>query len=391
MTKAMTPAFGVILAGLILVGCGTPPRIEGGVVATASASPSGTVGPSPSGAATPPPGATPGPGCSSGGSGPAPEPTLQASPAATASPSSTSGSITGSAGWPPSGPAPQLIYAISTAGASHGAYSSETVAGQFSYTIKGVAPGTYYVFSAVRPLVCKAQGTVVGAPYSAFPRCVGTSCSHAPLQVIVKAGQITDQVDPGDWYSPDKTVPAPPTELVSDPPPQFGGKTYSSARDAAIGTARSHAGALLVASMAACPVNRACVSIGKQHDGTQAAYFDGEGGSNGDRLACLTYVVHDPKGWRGVRSQCPAGFPAVGKGGLVWLGGVTASCGANVRSSPGPKGKVVACLQHHTPVSIDGGPVYAPMSSTDGIWWHLAGRGWMADNFLIYPEICGCD
>ena len=42
-------------------------------------------------------------------------------------------------------------------------------------------------------------------------------------------------------------------------------------------------------------------------------------------------------------------------------------------------------------VSIDAGPAYAPMSSTDGIWWHLAGKGWMADDFLIFPETCGCD
>jgi hypothetical protein len=180
--------------------------------------------------------------------------------------------------------------------------------------------------------------------------------------------------------------------MVSEPPPPFSGKTYASARDAAVATARAHAAALLVESMATCPINRACIFIGRQHDGTQSAYFDGEGGSNGERLSCLTYVVHDAAGWRGVRSQCPAGFPALGKAGLVWLGGVTAgSCGANVRSAPGPTGKVVTCLQHHTPVSIDRGPAYAPMSSTDGIWWHLAGRGWMADNFLIFPETCGCD
>src|SRR5256885_16689658 len=103
----------------------------------------------------------------------------------------------------------------------------------------------------------------------------------------------------------------------------------------------------------------------------------------------MTYVVNGAAGWRGARSQCAAVFPAVGKSGMVWLGGATASCGANVRSAPGPQGKVVACLQHHTGVSIDGGPAYAPMSSTDGIWWHLAGQGWMADDFLIFPEIFG--
>jgi hypothetical protein len=322
-------------------------------------------------------------------------PTSTVSPTATASPSSTLGTITGSAGYgPPTGVAPQLIYAISTAGASHGAYSTEIVAGQYSYSIKGVAPGAYYVFSAVRPLVCKGQGTVLGAPYSAFWKCGGspTCGTHEPLEVIVNAGATTERVDPADWFRPDKTVPAPPIEIVSDPPPPSAGKTYASAREAAVATARSHAAALVVDSVVTCPVNRACVSIGTEHDGTGSAYFNGEGGTNGEVLACMTYVVHDPAGWRGVRSQCPAAFPAVGRSGMVWLGGVTAgSCGANVRSSPGPTGKVVACVQHHTPVSIDGGPTYVPMSTTDGIWWHLTGRGWMADNFLIFPETCGCD
>jgi hypothetical protein len=388
MTKApgiaafadLGPAMGVILASLIFAGCDSQPRTEGGIVATASASPSGTVGSSPSAV------------CSSGAPSPAPGSTLQASPSATASPPSTSGAISGTAGWPPTGVAPQLIYAISTAGPSHGAYSTETVSGQFSYTIKGVAPGAYYVFAALRPLICKGQGTVIGASYSAFATCGSPSCSHAPLEVIVKAGATTDQIYPSDWYSSDNLVPAPPIGIVSALPPQSGTQTYASARDAAVATARVHAAAIVVDVMATCHINRACITIGQEHDGTEAAYFNGEGGSNADVLACMTYVVHDPAGWRGVRSQCPAVFPGVGQIGMVWLGGVTAgSCGANVRSSPGPTGKVVACLQHHTGVTIDSGPVYAPMSSMDGIWWRLAGQGWMADDLLIYPELCGCD
>src|SRR2546426_2977417 len=389
----MRRAVVMILGGLLLVACGTPSRTQTGVVASASASPSGSISPGPSNDPGASSAATPSAGCSSGSSA-ATASTFQASPVAPVSPSSASGAIAGTVGWPPTGAAPQLIYAISTTGASHGAYFAETVAGQFSYTMKGVAPGAYYVFAAVRPLVCKESGTVVGAPYSAFWKCGGlpTCGTHEPVEVTVKAAATTDRVDPADWFTSDKTVPAPPIAIVSDPPPQSAGKTYASAREAAATTARTHAAALIVDSMATCPINRACVSVGKQHDGTQAAYFEGEGGSNGDVLACLTYVVHDPAGWRGVRSQCPAVFPAVGKTGMVWLGGVTAgSCGANVRSSPGPAGKVVACLQHHTSVSLDDGPAYALMSTTDGIWWPLAGQGWMADDFLIFPEICGCD
>jgi len=193
--------------GLILVSCGTSPQKQGGVVASASASPSGAARPSST--------TTAWAGCGGGGSSPASGPTLQASPATT----STSGIIAGTAGFPtPNGVAPQLIYAVSTAGAAHGVYSTEIVAGQFSYAIKGVAPGEYYVFSAVRPLVCKGQGTVLGAAYSEFATSGNPSASHAPLPVIVKAGATTDRVDPGDWYTTDKTVPAPPIELVSDPP-----------------------------------------------------------------------------------------------------------------------------------------------------------------------------
>lgn len=369
-----------------MMACGPTvvPSAQSSPPATASSTSTPTGWPSPSATTTP------GSSCGSG----APAPTLQASPAATGSPSISSGAVAGTIGFPFGAAAPQLVYAISTSGPSHAAYSTETVAGQSSYSIKGVAPGEYHVFAAVRPLVCKEGGTVVGAPYSDFWKCGATpACgTHGPAQVIVKVSATTDRVDPADWFTSDKTVPAPPPEIVSKPPPQSAGKIYASAREAAAATARAHAAALMVDSMANCPVNRACISIGNQHDGTQSAYFNGEGGSNADVLACMTYVVHDPAGWRGVRSQCPAVFPAVGQSGMVWLGGVTAgSCGANVRSSPGPTGKVVACLQHHTGVSIDGGPVYAPMSSMDGIWWHLAGQGWMADDLLIFPEICGCD
>jgi hypothetical protein len=374
--RFIAPAFGSILVGLVLVSCGTPPQKQGAAVPNASG-------------VTASPLATP-PGVCAGASSPAAGPTAQPSAAATSSPSGATGAITGLTGITPGGVAPQLIYAISTSGESHGAYSTETVTGQFSYTIKGVAPGEYYVYSALRPLVCKGQGTVVGAAYSNFLS-GGPSASHAPLPVIVKGGATTDRVDAADWYTSDKTVPAPPIAIVSDPPISPSGKTYASAREAAVATARAHAAALVVDNMATCPVNRACVSVAKQHDGTRAAYLEGQGGSNGEVLACLTYAVHDAAGWRGVRSQCPAAFPALGKSGMVWLGGVGAGCGANVRSAPGPTGKVVACIQHHTGVSIDAGPTYAPMATTDGIWWHLAGHGWMADNFLIYPEICGCD
>jgi hypothetical protein len=212
------------------------------------------------------------------------------------------------------------------------------------------------------------------------------------MQVVVKSNATTAGIELIDWNQPGHAVPAPPSWIVpADPFFEAAGQIYASARQAATAIAAPRAFAQIVGLIQRCPVNRACISMGVQHDGTRSAYFVGQSGSNKDLLPCVTYVVHDPAGWRGVRSQCAASFPAVGQRGLVWLGGVGAGCGANVRSLPGPKGKVTGCVQHHTSVSIDGGPVYVPMASTDGIWWHLKGRGWMADDFLIYPEICGCD
>jgi len=35
-----------------------------------------------------------------------------------------------------------------------------------------------------------------------------------------------------------------------------------------------------------------------------------------------------------------------------------------------------------TQVKVFGEPVYAPMSGTNGLWWNLEGRGWMADTYL---------
>jgi hypothetical protein len=55
---------------------------------------------------------------------------------------------------------------------------------------------------------------------------------------------------------------------------------------------------------------------------------------------------------------------------------------ANVRTAP--KGKIVACLHDGTVVGVDKGPVWAPMASMDGMWWRIAGRGWMADDYLRY-------
>jgi hypothetical protein len=73
-------------------------------------------------------------------------------------------------------------------------------------------------------------------------------------------------------------------------------------------------------------------------------------------------------------------WPAVGASGLVSLGLWAQDQCANVRSTPA--GSVVGRIKDGTVVKLDGGPDYMPMSGMDSLWWHVAGKGWMADDFL---------
>jgi hypothetical protein len=95
--------------------------------------------------------------------------------------------------------------------------------------------------------------------------------------------------------------------------------------------------------------------------------------------ACYLYLFEDASGWHFVNAACvQATGDTPGANDFVRVSG--GGC-ANVRSEPGTKSKVVACLPDHTTVDVDSAPVY-----TDGkIWWHLSGKGWMAHDFLIAP------
>jgi hypothetical protein len=294
--------------------------------------------------------------------------------------------IAGRVNYPSDFVPPQLVYAINTAGPKYGAYSAETVLNQGTYAIQGVAPGTYLVYSAVRPLACYTPtGGIVAAAYTDFVKCglINRCSAHKLLPVTVRSSASTSGIDVFDWYAdpptffpapPPKTVPQRPPLNISDPP-------YDSAYQAAIAIAMAGKTELLQDTMSTCPANHACRSIGEEHDGIQAAYFVGAAGSNADLLACVTYVYKDSSGWRGLRWHCrpDSVFPAVGQSGRVLLGKGETSC-VNVRTSPA--GAVVGCLNPGTAVRVDDGPVYLPMASMNGMWWHVAGKGWMADDYL---------
>lgn len=393
MVKGTASTVTGLLAIAVLAGCGAPvPRAGGGPTtsptldAMVSAAPWSSPAASPSAIPSAAPSPTPAPsgGCTPGSVLVSPEP-QQASALPTTSTSSTAGTITGHVTTPSEVIFPQLVYAISTAGPSHGAYSSETVWNQSNYTMKGVAAGTYFVYATNRPVECREGGQVLGAVYSSAVPCgLSVTCTnHAPLKVTVRVGTTTTGIDPIDWYTDTALMPPPPLSVVpADPPLQAAAKSYASAREAAVGIERSLHSALFVDALEACPQNRACIWVGTEHDGTSAAYFVGSGGSNGNWSVCTAYVYRDSAGWHGFRfDYCEGAFPAVGESGLVFVGLGSTEC-VNVRDAPGPKGAVVGCVKSGTVVQIDGGPVYSPMASINGVWWHLAGRGWIADTYL---------
>lgn len=137
---------------------------------------------------------------------------------------------------------------------------------------------------------------------------------------------------------------------------------------------------------ATCKNGDTCFIVGNPLSaivGTDAAVFSGATGlfpQGGLGSACVVYLSHDSAGWHYVNSACAqnSGFWP-GRDDHVF---VSSGC-ANVRTTPGLTSKVVSCLPANTVVSVDSAPVFA-----DGhIWWHLAGRGWMAHDFLVAPNL----
>ena len=363
-TTSATPSSEVASPGASATPVESPIPVE-------SASPSSTASPASSPIASP--------------SSPA-SPTSSPSPASSPSPSGSGlGAISGQLNFPSEFLPAQLVYAINVEGVGAGVEAIETVNNQGHYTIEGVPAGQYHVYSVRRPASKDDNGNYFVAAWSAFVPCgLDVSCpSHKELVVNVKAGSVSAGVNVYDWYAPSGTFVGPPAQILSNDPSIVNRlANYSNAYDAALGVARSSESAILVENMEGCPLNLACMQIGVEKVGTSAAYFVGIDGSNTDHLACNIYVYKTSVGWSGLRRDCREGvaFPGIGASGYVSLGIGNGNQCANVRSVP--KGSVVGCIKDGTKVVVDAGPTYAPFSGMDGMWWHVKGKGWMADDFL---------
>jgi streptogramin lyase len=115
--------------------------------------------------------------------------------------------------------------------------------------------------------------------------------------------------------------------------------------------------------------------------GTNAGTFIGRyseypGGGLGS--TCWVFMVEDFKGWHYLNAACVQN-PGSSPGAVDRV--VVTGC-ANVRQSHRLSAKVLGCLRNGTVVNLDTAPVYQDKH----VWWHLAGHGWMAHDFLVMPR-----
>lgn len=81
----------------------------------------------------------------------------------------------------------------------------DTMQNQSTYQIAGLAPGMYHVVAYIM------DGSYAGGYTQMVPCGLQASCTdHSLIDVEVKSGQDTPNVNPGDWYALDGTFPPKP-------------------------------------------------------------------------------------------------------------------------------------------------------------------------------------
>jgi hypothetical protein len=116
-----------------------------------------------------------------------------------------SGSIAGQLSYPSEFIPSQAIVAYVAGGNSQDYYYIITNEGTSSYQFDNLPPGNYYVVAYV-------IGGGLSAGYSqAVPCGLSVDCTdHSLISVAVTGGQVTQGVNPQDWYAPEGSFPAYP-------------------------------------------------------------------------------------------------------------------------------------------------------------------------------------
>lgn len=148
-------------------------------------------------------------------------PTETVTPLPTATPTSTAtplpptttpvipGSITGSLGYPTS-PVPPLRIVIIKIG-ENTFKTIDVPKSTPAFQINGLVPGKYYVIAYL--ITPGKTDPTYGGGYTKAVACGLTAkcVDHTLVEVEVKAGQITRNINPVDWYAPKGTFPKNPT------------------------------------------------------------------------------------------------------------------------------------------------------------------------------------
>jgi hypothetical protein len=118
------------------------------------------------------------------------------------------GAISGSLNYPSEGIPPLRIVAFRSD--NNDWYATEVTSGN-EFKIENLPAGNYTVVAY--PLDVSLLQTGVAGGYSNYVLCgLSADCSdHTLVEVIVKAGETTSGILPGDWYAPENTFPKDPS------------------------------------------------------------------------------------------------------------------------------------------------------------------------------------
>lgn len=135
-----------------------------------------------------------------------PSPTSEAAaeaPTITLTPTPEPGSISGTLSYPSQFIPPLRVVAFQVNGFNY--RYVDTMQNQSAYQITGLKPGVYHVVAYVM------DGTYAGGYTYAVLCGLSVDCTdHALIDVEVKSGQDTPNVNPGDWYAPEGSFPPMP-------------------------------------------------------------------------------------------------------------------------------------------------------------------------------------
>lgn len=115
-----------------------------------------------------------------------------------------SGSIAGQLSFPSEGIPSMAIVAYVVGGSPLDYYYVVTNQGASTYQLDNLPPGDYHV-------VAYAGDSFAGGYSQAVPCGLLAECAdHSLIPVTVTGGQVTQDVNPGDWYAPQDAFPAYP-------------------------------------------------------------------------------------------------------------------------------------------------------------------------------------